>query len=66
MRLVRRPLAVFGVMIITINSAVLFPSQAYVNTVAGCCLAMGLCYAGTCDQKAYQCLVSGAVSHDII
>ena len=40
-------------------------SQAYVNMVSGCCLAMGLRYAGTCDQMAYQCLVSGTVSHDI-
>ena len=32
-------------------------SQAYVNIVAGCCMGMGLCYAGTGDGRARECLV---------
>lgn len=32
--------------------------QAYLSIVAGCCLAMGLRYAGTCDSAAFQCLLT--------
>ena len=35
-------------------------SQALVNITAGCCMAMGLCYAGTRDQSAFKCLVGVA------
>jgi hypothetical protein len=31
--------------------------QALVNITAGCCMAMGLRYASTCDQSAFRCLV---------
>ena len=42
-------------------------SQALVNITAGCGMAMGLRYAGTCDRDAFLCLV-GVVkwSHVII
>ena len=32
-------------------------SQAHANITAGCCMAMGLRYAGTCDRGAFKCLV---------
>ena len=32
-------------------------SQAQANIIAGCCMAMGLRYAGTCDPDAFECLV---------
>ena len=35
-------------------------SQALVNITAGCCMAMGLRYAGTCDKSAFKCLVGVA------
>ncbi len=34
--------------------------QALVNITAGCCMAMGLRYASTCDQSAFRCLVGVA------
>ena len=35
-------------------------NQALFNITAGCCLAMGLRYAGTCDKRALKCLVGVA------
>lgn len=32
-------------------------SQAYVNIVTGCCMGLGLRYAGTADSEAKHCLV---------
>ena len=31
--------------------------QAYVNIMTGCCLGMGLRYAGTSDPRVKNCLV---------
>ena len=31
--------------------------QAHANITAGCCMAMGLRYAGTYDNDAFECLV---------
>lgn len=33
----------------------LYQARAYIT--AGCCLAIGFRYAGTCDEKPYKCLV---------
>lgn len=38
-------------------------SQALVNITAGCCMAMGLRYAGTCDQSAFKCLVGTCMAY---
>lgn len=32
-------------------------SQAKVNIIAGCCMAMGLRFAGSANQEAFNCLV---------
>ncbi|KAL5463582.1 hypothetical protein EMCRGX_G032493 [Ephydatia muelleri] len=32
--------------------------QAYLSIVAGCCMAMGLRFVGTCNQAAFQCLLA--------
>ena len=32
-------------------------SQAHANITAGCCMALGLRFAGTCDHGAFKCLV---------
>ena len=32
-------------------------SQAKINIIAGCCMAMGLRFAGSANQEAFNCLV---------
>ena len=37
-------------------------SQAQANIVAGCCLVMGLKFAGSANQEAFKCLVCSALT----
>ena len=41
-------------------------SQAKVNIIAGCCMAVGLRFAGSANQEAFNCLVCFLIDHHII
>ena len=44
----------------SIDLQTLYQARAYIT--AGCCFAIGLKFAGSCEQEAYSCLVSLSLS----